>query len=1094
MSFMPLLRIIEKEQGWVNFQIDSFNNFLEYGIQNIIDEIETVSLNPETGDHKLKFEKIHIGRPSVKEADGSTRQIFPNEARIRNLTYAAPVYVDITPIVNGVQEKPERVHIGNLPIMVKSSLCSTHGLNPGELKRNGEDPNDPGGYFIVNGTERVLVLIEEIASNKPIFEKEADHISVRINSEKSGFRQRHVIERKPDGEITVSFANIRKLNIITLLKALGLETDKDICFHISDDPRILNELYINLYQSPETTTDDATDNIGKKIRVSEDYRMERVNQILDRYLLPHIGQATGNRLEKADVLAKIVKKMVMLSLNMIPEDDIDHYNNKRLLMSGELMGQLFRSILLGRWGLLAKMNYNYQKLVKRGKSPSVQGIIEANAVTKQILSSLATGNWIGGRTGVSQRLDRSSYVKSISHLRSIISPLTSTQEHFKARQIHPTEWGRLCPAETPEGSSIGLRKHLALMVEVTPGLSERETEKIFKIVTQEGASEVRSKKARHAERTDAYFNGKLIFQASEPEKLAQNIRKKRRMNLISGQVNVAYHPIFDEVRINTENGRARRPLVIVESGKPRLTRQHLDKLVKGEIGWNYLVQHGVVEYLDAEEEENCLIALTEDDVTGEHTHMEINPITILGMSASLIPYPEYNRGDRINYGAKMVGQAIGTMALNFSMRVDTKFNILAYPQSPLVNTSVSRVLDDYPEGQNVVVAIMCYDGFNTNDAIVINKSSAERGLFRSFYFRTYETIKKRYWGGQEDEIMVPEPGIKGHRGEDAYNDLGEDGIINPETTVVSDSVLIGKTSPLRFLSSEEFTADIENKRETSVTIRYGEEGIVDDVLISETLDADQLLKVRVRDNRHLELGDKLASRHGQKGVISLLVPQEDMPFTSEGVVPDLIFNPHAIPSRMTIGQLLELLTGKTAALSGKLIDSSAFNHIKEPEIRKLMRQLGFRDDGKQTMYDGKTGKKFDVLIFTGISYYLKLDHMVADKIHARSRGPVTLLTKQPTEGRAKRGGLRLGEMEQQCLIGHGAALTLKERFDSDRTMIPICSKCGLIAIHDVIKNRSYCPVCKDSETVWVETSYAFKLMIDELKSMGIYPRIGPVEI
>jgi DNA-directed RNA polymerase subunit B len=1090
MSFMPLFRVIEKEQGWVNFQIDSFNHFLEYGIQNIIDEIETVSLNPELGDHKLKFGKVHIGRPSVKEADGSTRQVFPNEARIRNLTYAAPVYVDITSIINGVQEKTERVHIGNLPIMVKSGLCSAHGLAPKELKARGEDPRDPGGYFIVNGTERVLVLIEEIASNKPIFEREGDYISVRINSEKSGFRQRHAIERKPDGEISVSFANLRRLNIITLLKALGLETDKEICFHISDDPRILNELYINLYQSQETTADEAIDNIGKKMRVSEDYRIERVNQILDRYLLPHVGQDKENRLEKADVLAKIVKKMVMLSLNMIPQDDIDHYNNKRLLMSGELVGQLFRSILLGRWGLLAKMNYNYQKLVKRGKSPSIQGIIEANAVTKQILSSLATGNWIGGRTGVSQRLDRSSYVKTVSHLRSIISPLTSTQEHFKARQIHPTEWGRLCPAETPEGSSIGLRKHLALMVEVTPGLSEKETEKVLGIIRQGDSKSKASGKGK----TNVYFNGRLVFQAADPEGFAQGIRKKRRMNLISGQVNIAYYPTFEEIRINTEHGRARRPLVIVESGKPRLSMQHMERLQKGVIGWSYLIQHGIIEYLDAEEEENSLIALNEDALTRDHTHMEINPITILGISASLIPYPEYNRGDRINYGAKMVGQAIGMVATNFSMRTDTKFNILSYPQSPLVKTGVSDILEDYPGGQNIVVAVMCYDGFNLNDAIVINRSSAERGMFRSFYFRTYETIKKRYWGGQEDEITIPEPGIKGHMGEDAYRDLAEDGIINPETVVFSDSVLIGKTSPLRFLSSEEFTADIENKRETSVTVRYGEEGIVDDILISETLDADQLLKVRVRDERALELGDKLASRHGQKGVISLLVPQEDMPFTSGGVIPDLIFNPHAIPSRMTVGQLLELLAGKTAALTGKAIDSSAFNHIKEPEIRRMMRQAGFRDDGKQALYDGKTGKKYDALIFTGLSYYLKLDHMVADKIHARSRGPVTLLTKQPTEGRAKRGGLRLGEMEQQCLVGHGAALTLKERFDSDKTMIPVCARCGLIAIHDTIKNRSYCPVCKESETVWVETSYAFKLMLDEIKSMGIYPNIGTEEI
>jgi DNA-directed RNA polymerase subunit B' len=623
---------------------------------------------------------------------------------------------------------------------------------------------------------------------------------------------------------------------------------------------------------------------------------------------------------------------------------------------------------------------------------------------------------------------------------------------------------------------------------------EAQMKAILKKVAARKATGTPTKRQEKGRKIDVYFNGKLIFQTTEPEKLVEGIRKKRRMSLIPNQVNCAYHPVFKEIRINTEHGRARRPLVIVENGKPRLTKEHMDKMLKGEITFSYLVQHGIVEHIDAEEEENTLIAIDEESVTKDHTHMEINPITILGMAASLIPYPEYNRGDRINYGAKMVGQAIGTTALNFPMRTDTKFNVMAYPQTPLVKTSVTNVLEDYPGGQNVVVAVMCYDGFNLNDAVIINKSSADRGLFRSFYFRTYETIKERYWGGQEDEICIPEPGIKGHRGEDAYKDLGEDGIINPETGVASDSVLVGKVSPLRFLSSEEFTADIENRRETSATIRYGEEGIIDDVILSETLDADQLIKIRVRDERGLEPGDKLASRHGQKGIISLLVPQEDMPFTNDGIVPDVIFNPHAIPSRMTVGQLLELLTGKTAAYTGNKIDSSAFNHMNEVEIRKMLGKAGFRDDGKQTMYDGKTGKKYDVMIFTGLSYYLKLDHMVADKIHARSRGPVTLLTKQPTEGRAKRGGLRLGEMEQQCLIGHGAALTLKERFDSDKTLIPICEKCGMIAIHDTIKNRSYCPVCKDSTTAWVETSYAFKLMLDEIKSMGIFPKMGVEEI
>jgi len=483
MSFVTLIKSFEEEKEWVRYQIESFNNFTDFGLQKIINEVGTVRVVQETEDLKLKFGEVEIGKPIVNEADGSTRTIYPNEARIRNLTYMAPVYVTITPVFNGVQEKSEKVHVGDLPIMVRSKKCMLSGLDDNGMINVGEDPSDPGGYFVINGTERVLVLIEEISSNKPIFEKtEEGGVTVRINSERSGFKQRHLIEMKPDGEITISFANIKKLPIAVLLKALGLENDRELCSLISKNERILNEFYTNLYETDVITTEEAFNFMGRKLKVSKDYVKERVSQILDRYLLPHLGQEVGDRIRKDKYLARTIRKCIHVKLGLSPDDDIDHYSNKRLLMSGELFEQLFRSILLGRWGLIAKMTYNYQKLVKRGKFPSVQSIIEANTVTKQILSSLATGTWIGGRTGVSQRLDRSSYIKTISHLRSVLSPLTSTQEHFLARQIHPTEWGRLCPAETPEGSSIGLRKHLALLTEITPGLSEKKEKEFLNIL------------------------------------------------------------------------------------------------------------------------------------------------------------------------------------------------------------------------------------------------------------------------------------------------------------------------------------------------------------------------------------------------------------------------------------------------------------------------------------------------------------------------------------------------------------------------------------------------------------------------------------
>ncbi len=597
--------------------------------------------------------------------------------------------------------------------------------------------------------------------------------------------------------------------------------------------------------------------------------------------------------------------------------------------------------------------------------------------------------------------------------------------------------------------------------------------------------------------TEIFLDGRYIGGTKEPEKLVKDIKDKRRMGLLSGQINVAYHKRLDEVKILADSGRVRRPLIIVENGKAKITKEHIEKLSKGEMTWEDLLKNGIIDYLDAEEEENAYIALRESEIKSDHTHVELDPSTILGLSASFIPYPEFNRGDRVNYGAKMVGQSIGIFATNYLMRADTKSNVMVYTQKPLVQTHAHRIInyDKHPNGANVVVAIGCYEGYNMEDGIVINANSIQRGLLWSYMYRTYEAEQKRYMGGQEDVIGIPQAGIRGYGGEDTYKHLPEDGIINPEHRAMSDEVLIGRISPLRFLGTmDQFITGVENIRETSVRLRHGDDGIVDRIFLSETIDGTKLIKVIIRDMKVPEIGDKLASRHGQKGVIALIVPQEDMPFTEDGIVPDIIFNPHGIPSRMTMGQLLELVAGKVASLSGKYIVAPAFNPVPETELRNMLKAYGFRNDGKETMYDGRTGKKFGAQIFVGNCFYQKLDHLVSNKIHARSRGPVTLLTKQPTEGRSKEGGLRLGEMEKDCLIAHGASLVLKERFDSDKTAVSICSECGLVAIVDKIKNKKYCSVCGETKIIDLEMSYAFKLMLDELKSMMIYPKIVTKEV
>lgn len=1084
-KFSSILRSFQQERGFVRFQIDSFNSFVEHGLQKIVTEIKQIEPEvPEIGDLVIKFGKVTLGEPSVREADGTTRKILPSEARLRDLTYAAPMYVEMTPMVNKVEQETIPVHIGDLPVMLRSRYCPLSQMSAEELEKAGEDPSDPGGYFIVNGTERALTLIEEIAQNRMIVEKQKVGNfteSMRINSERSGYTQRHLVERKNDGSIVISFANIRRLPIVVLLKAVGFENDKELVEMIKGSEKVSAAFYGNLFESEVKNQKDALEYIANNMKiVQKDYRKEKIEQILDRYLLPHLGQDAKARPAKGMYLANAIRKIIELGLGEVEEDDIDHYANKRVRMSGDLLELLFRSILIGRWGLITRVKYNYQKMARRGKLPPVQTIVEANVVSNQIASAMATGAWTGGRTGVSQRLDRANYIKTLSHLRMVLSPLTSTQEHFEARELHPTNWGRVCPAETPEGPTIGLRKHLALMAEVTKGLSENEKEKLLRLVKLSDKGTI-----------TVLVDGTPIGYA-EDTNLVEDLKKKRRSDLIPSQINVVYLPQLREIRIGTDSGRVRRPLVVVDNGKQLLTEDVLEKFENGQIKWSDVVKSGIIEYLDADEEDGSLIAMNEKDLDGKpYTHLEIAPLIILGISASLLPFGNHNRGDRVNFGAKMIGQSIGVYQSNFFMRTDTKSNVLIYPQAPLVETITTPIsgLTAHPAGQNVVLAVMSYHGYNMHDALIFNRASIERGLLRSAFYRIYGAEERRYWGGQEDKVGIPEKDVRGYKSEEDYARLNEDGILAPETPVTGGDILLGKTSPMRFLSATELMGGIANMRDTSIQLRPSERGVVDRVFATETINGNKLLKIAIRDMRIPELGDKFASRHGQKSVIGFIANEEDLPFSANGYTPDIILNPHSIPSRQTIGQLLEMLAGKTAALLGKKIDATAFATMSESDLRALLHSVGFRSDGKETMYNGITGEKYDVEIFIGENYYQKLDHMVANKLQARSRGPVTLLTRQPTEGKAKEGGLRLGEMEKDCLIAHGAVLTLKERFDSDKVTVPICKKDGVTCIWDKSKNAHICPLCKDTEVVEVDMSYAFKLLLDELKTMLIYPKL-----
>ncbi len=592
---------------------------------------------------------------------------------------------------------------------------------------------------------------------------------------------------------------------------------------------------------------------------------------------------------------------------------------------------------------------------------------------------------------------------------------------------------------------------------------------------------------------EVYLNGKFIGTTEEPDSFVESVFLERRKGTLSQNINLLYDRGQKKISIECQKGRLRRPLVVVKDGKPLLTEKQRSQLEKNEISWSDLVKQGIIEYLDAMEEENALIAFHEDELTPEHTHMEVVAFDILGLCTSLVPYGNHLLSTRLNAGSKNQKHALGFYAANYLVRMDMDVNILETPQMPLTQTIMHEIsdYDKHPAGQNLVVAIMSYKGYNMEDAIILNKSSIQRGVARSTYFRPIIAEELRYSGGLIDEIGVPDKDVKGYKSERDYRLLEEDGIIVPEAKVAEDDVVIGKTSPPRFLSSlDEYNLASSMRRESSSSIKHGERGIIDFVLLTENEEGNRLVQVRIRDQRIPEIGDKFTSRHGQKGVIGAIIPSVDMPFSASGIIPDLIFSPHGIPSRMTVSHLIELIAGKVGALSGRSIDGTTFDSEPEDVLRDELKSLGFRENGTETMYNGMTGEQFEAKIFIGNMYYLKLKHMVANKIHSRARGPIQLLTRQPTEGRALEGGLRLGEMEKDTFVAHGASLLLKERFDSDKTVVPVCSNCGLIAIHDSMRKRSYCPICGDNvEINFIEVAYAFKLLLDEFKSLCIYPRL-----
>ncbi len=1192
-----------EEMGVVSHHVKSYDEFLaspdnrNSGMQKIIDSVSIgymeqgwgkIRLDPEKVDgreievrfgrtrtedgrvHKEEDPTIRVLRPKATEASGSVHKLTPMAARLRDLHYEGDIQLKMSKIIDGVEEEPEWYTIGKIPIMVGSRLCNLHpsniddtieeilGIeeNREELKelsyeekliKLGEDPLDPKGYFIVGGTERNLMAVEDMAPNRlmcELNEKYGRQIEVvKVFSQRHGYRALTIMEKKKDGLITVSVPAARgDIPLAILMKALGMDNDEEIAQTILSEPDMISLVYANIEMCQEEedytpdgvfSQSDAMTYLERKFATgqAEEYRRRKIESILDRSLLPHLGDTEESRKKKALYLGRMARAILELANGKRKPDDKDHYANKRLKLAGNLMNDLFRVSCVN---FLKDLKYQLERNYGKKGEVRIKSSIRPDLLTNKLQHAMATGNWVGGRTGISQLLDRTTNMSAISHLRRVKSPLSRSQPHFEARELHPTQWGRLCPSETPEGQNCGLVKTNTPIIDASKGADPDEIKwQLHGIGVEDIASSEGAK-------SKVYLNGDLIGLVEEPDEFVDKLREERRKGEISYQVNVRYDSKMNEVIINSDEGRVRRPLLIVEDGQLKLDNEMIDSLSSGRMETKDLVSEGVLEWIDAEEEEdlyvamypyetpsrcrNCEVAISTTDVRWvnigdgsdkakiecklcgdvmevplviekEHSHMEVDPLLILGASTGLIPYASHNAAPRCSVGANMMKQSLGLPSSNYRNRPDTREHLMHYPQKSLLQTK-SMELVNYnkrPAGQNFVVAVMSYHGYNMEDALIMNRSAIDRGLARSSFFRTYTSEERRYPGGQEDHFEIPDPDVRGARSDQYYRFLDEDGLISPEMKVDGSDVLVGKTSPPRFLEEDADFMAPQKRRETSKIVRPREKGWVDSVMLTESADGSRLVKVKVRDERIPELGDKFASRHGQKGVIGKLIEPEDLPFTEEGLVPDLIFNPHAIPSRMTVGHVLEMLGGKVASLEGRFVDGTPFGGEKEEVLRESLKEAGFKHDGTEVFYDGRTGKMLQADVFTGVIYYQKLHHMVSGKLHMRSRGPVQILTRQPTEGRSRQGGLRFGEMERDCLIGHGAAMVIKDRLldQSDGTTEYICGNpdCGHVAILDS-NGELRCPVCNErSDVHQIQTSYAFKLLMDELRSLGVTMRL-----
>ncbi|KAF2878319.1 hypothetical protein BDV95DRAFT_600982 [Massariosphaeria phaeospora] len=1097
-----LLPAFLKVKGLVKQHVDSYNHFVDVELKEIIKANRHVRSDIDP-NFLLTYRDIRVEMPNRQEEDdlGHHRSnITPNECRLRDMTYAAPILVDISYTLGGRIQHRNNVRIGRLPIMLKSNKCNLAGKNDREMAALDECPLDPGGYFITRGQEKVILVQEQLNKNRVIVESAKGIMQAAVTSSTHERRTKsYVIQKK--GLMFLRHNTLsEEVPIVFVLKALGVASDKEILLLVAgEDSAYQDSFQVNFEacgREKVHTQEKALEYIGHRVRLSKkplgtsrlrNYHQEAI-ECLSNVILPHVPVAGTNFRPKALYIASMARKVVMAMQDPKLVDDRDYVGNKRLELAGQMLSLLFEDHF-------KRFNHDFKlsidKVLKRqNRAQQFDAFshfsVHKNHITMGLERAIATGNWSlkrfkMERAGVTHVLSRLSYVAALGMMTRISSQFEKTRKVSGPRALQPSQFGMLCTSDTPEGEACGLVKNLALMTHIT---TEHDEEPIRKVIYQLGADDICSHSGEEIHADGVYtvcLNGTPMAITDVPKQFLNSFRRLRRMGRISEFTSIHINHDYCEVHVATDEGRICRPLIVVENRLPKVTTRYLKALRNGTLNFDSFLRRGLVEYLDVNEENDSNIALKEDQINQHTTHLEIEPFTILGAVAGLIPYPHHNQSPRNTYQCAMGKQAIGAIAYNQFSRIDTLLYLMVYPQKPMVKTRTIELIkyDKLPAGQSATVAVMSYSGYDIEDALVLNKASCDRGFGRCQVFKKTSTALKTYANGTAD--IVNGGGIA--EDNPAHAAIGKDGVAQVGARLEQGDAYLLKLLP----SDTASYAPNQKYAEKADKWKLPDCAYVDKVCATENEAGTRLIKVLMRQTRRPELGDKFSSRHGQKGVVGLISPQEDMPFNDQGICPDIIMNPHGFPSRMTVGKMLELLSGKAGVLNGTLEYGTAFGGSKVEDMAEILVKNGFSYSGKDYLTSGITGEALQFYVFFGPIYYQKLKHMVQDKMHSRARGPRAILTRQPTEGRARDGGLRLGEMERDCLIAYGASQLLLERLmiSSDAHQVDVCEKCGQMG------SMGYCKMCESHAAIrHITMPYAAKLLIQELGAMNIKVAIG----